>query len=300
MSTLISQLLADTLVSNDDEEAKAVNLPTALTNGDYVSLLENLRVVLRTVGFCRYSAQSDLSSERYQEICHLNRARLDFVIGKEIYTVLLDNKLDKKFVHDVVFHFCQSNAEAAGKLLNKNIWKFWHSDISDLFIKYGADVNAKPSSTAKSTLFQAIRSSNPIYVIRHLIEKGASYQDCEQEVAGQKYPLMLVAALQCVPEVLAVLGEKFPREIEATLQLLNGMLSIYEENKFSLNFGDYQAKPITRDDLLKAEQSLLQMQLRQSVYAGRSIFNNGFHPERLRLVTAEEKVSLSEAKPKFG
>jgi hypothetical protein len=300
MPTKILQMLAENRLFSDIEAAKAADLPAALDDGDYDTLLENLRLVLRTVGFYKYNIRSIAKDSQYNELCQLSRSRLGFVITKEIYTTSLDNQLDKKFVHDMLFHFCQNDAAEAGKVLNKSVWKFWHSDISDRLIQYGADVNAKSSSTTQSTLFQAVRSDVSLNVIRHLIMQGANYRDCEQEVNGVKYPLMLVAALGSDALVLSLLAEKFPDEVGGALLRLNEMQQAYEDNKFALDFGDYNVTAITRDDLLKAEHDLLRVQVRQSVYGGQSIFSHSMNQSSARVVLDEDKSHSLEAGVKLS
>lgn len=217
-----------------------VNLKDEHAKQNYPALIKNLKErVLPLLGFPTLPQISE-NKEGYDALCHANSYKLGRLIELEFYTQKVASMalVDEMFVRDCIFHFCQNNAENAGKLLNKHIWRFWHNDISEYLIEYGADVNAKFSEEKSSTLYQAVRWCAAPTTIRHLIDHKADYASCANKINDVTYSVMMLAALEHDKEGVRVLIEKFPKEVQPALDTFKQMLEDYADNKFLLDTKD--------------------------------------------------------------
>jgi hypothetical protein len=131
---------------------------------------------------------------------------------------------ENQSVSDCISEYCHYNPLEAGKILNKNINKFWNTFVTECLIDSGADVNQIYSEKYFPTLLQAIKSNSKKSTIHKLIQHGANYDAYQENHEGITYTIMLITALENNREALEILIEQFPHEVEKTNQSIKKML----------------------------------------------------------------------------
>ncbi|MDR3492596.1 MAG: hypothetical protein P4M12_11265 [Gammaproteobacteria bacterium] len=215
-----------------------LNLKKSKSLNRYGALLTNLKdnVLFKINGINFVSHRNTSLESQYRELCENNSGLLKSIIKNDFYTACSEINLECQFVRDCIFHFSQIHPNEAGKLLSKNIWKFWKKYPTECLIEYGANLNIKHEDNPYSLLLVAVRSGASLIIVSKLIDNGSDYYAYVEHRHGVEYTVMLIAALESSTDILSLLAEKFPTEVEKTLLTLTIMQREYAENKYSCTF----------------------------------------------------------------
>jgi Rad3-related DNA helicase len=216
-------------------------------------------------------------------------------------------------VRDCIFHYCQINPVEAGIILNRNIWKFWDSYVSDSLIEFGADVNAKYRDEDLSSLLQAILWSASLSTIHKLLEHGADYYAYRPVYANVTYTTLMMALFEGDSEISSLLMEKFPEDAVLTMEALNTMEKEFSEKRYPRGIS-YVVKSTTLSEMSafyslpeikRAKQILINIQVQQSIETVDRISNNHYRffnqsqsvPQTQKEFVNESKIDSAQDAP---